>query len=323
MSTTLFYRDCLKLDKVDRLYHVTATEINPSTGKAYAYRPDGIWDDEYFARTYANNPANNYGRPGSTISFEDTVKRAIEMNKEANKPAVESLEASIPEQAKKFTNQRSQLEAEKQPLKERYDSLLSQIKGNQTTAENRQTVTTNNELGKRGLLPASGLAQQEMTNALNPITAQYTGLYKDTGLAQEADFRDIGNQITSSFDKETEANRSVRNAIAQLMSGAAGAGISQGMGQYQFEEGQAQQRRLADQQAASEAAQRAISNQIAQAQLANETRQVDYAVGKPYYKESGGGGGSSISSILGGAPSVPKPTYKPTANPVSRYSYLR
>ena len=37
-------------------------------------------------------------------------------------------------------------------LKARYDNLLNQIKGKETVATNRQTVATQNELGRRGIV---------------------------------------------------------------------------------------------------------------------------------------------------------------------------
>jgi hypothetical protein len=62
--------------------------------------------------------------------------------------------------------------AAKSALQQRYDALIQGINTNTGQQINRQTVTTNNEMGKRGILPSSGLAQQEMTNALNPINQQ-------------------------------------------------------------------------------------------------------------------------------------------------------
>lgn len=249
------------------------------------------------------------GSIGPQSSFEDTLKRTIELSQQANKPAVDSLQASIPEQSAKFAQQRTQLEAEKQPLKDRYQSLLAQIKGNQKVSEDRQFVTTNNELGKRGISGDSTLAQQEITNALNPITQQYTGLYTDTGLAQESDLRSLVNQIANSSTTETEANRLVQNAIAQLQAGGAQSGINLGSNLFQFNTAQNTQQELARQQAAfqsqqltAQQQQNAIDNAIKQQQLANQTKETNYAVNKPYYQPTTGGGSdiSALQAIFGG-----------------------
>lgn len=167
----------------------------------------------------------NKGGGGSVSSIQDAIK----MQQEAIRPAIESLTASLPEISNKYSEARTQVQNEIQPLQDRYNNLISSLKGNQTTAENRQTVTTSGELGKRGLLPSSTLYQQELTNALNPITEQYTGLIKDTGLQQESDLRALQNQITNLFTGETDATRAVRNAIAQMQSGAGQSGINTGL----------------------------------------------------------------------------------------------
>lgn len=179
-----------------------------------------------------------------------TVQKALDLQKQAVAPAVASLEAGIPEIANKYTQQRTQLQAEQQPLQQRYDSLIQSIKGNQQTAENRQTVTTSNELGRRGILGSSGLAQQEITNAVNPITQQYTGMIQQTGLEGNQALRELANQIANTYTGETESTRAIRNAIAQLQSGAAQTGVAQGYQQQaqQIAQQQAQQQ-LAAQQA--------------------------------------------------------------------------
>lgn len=270
-----------------------ANDINPTTGKAYAVRPDGVWDDNYFSKTYGGASSGGGG------SQEDTIKRAIEMQREANKPAVQSLEAGIPEIQQGYQQQRQQLEAEKSPLKDRYDNLLNSIKGNQTTAENRQTVTTRNELGRRGITGDSGLFEQTVTNAVNPITQQYTGMYKDTALQGDSAMRDLVNRISNTSTAETAETRAVRNAIAQLQSGAASAGITQGLGQFQY------QQQRDDQKASQEAQARAAEQENALKQLIYQTIQLpesQYATNKPYYKATTGGssgGGSNDPLGLG------------------------
>ncbi len=162
-----------------------------------------------YGKTGLSNPVDSSG------SNSDLIQNAIDMNNRAIDPAVSSYKESIPEIQSGFSSQRD-------TLSQKYDNLLSSIKGNQTTAENRQTVTTQNELGRRGILTDTGLGQQEMTNALNPITSEYTGLLTDTGLSKIGD-------INQSYTDETSALRSVYNAIAQLQAGAGQTGVAQGL----------------------------------------------------------------------------------------------
>lgn len=61
----LSFTNCLGLNKVDRLYHLSAGDINPKTGKAYAINPgSGNWDDNYFAQNFGG--ASQGGGGGSS-----------------------------------------------------------------------------------------------------------------------------------------------------------------------------------------------------------------------------------------------------------------
>lgn len=202
-----------------------AQDINPQTGKAYAVNPQtGVWDDNYFANNFGGVSKNTSSF--NTTSPLDTAKQVQSFYQEQNKPVIASYEAS------------------KTPLKQRYDDLIASIKGNQQIAENRQTVTTANEFGKRGLSNTSGIAQQEMTNALNPITQQYTGMIKDTTNQENIDM--------SAIDK----------VIAQLQAGNPESAVSAGMGLYNT----GQTLDLQKQQLAETQKQNAINNAIAQIQ---------------------------------------------------------
>lgn len=191
--------------------------------------------------TITNGRANitGFGTGGNNANLgqfaqASSIQQAIEQQRQAAKPAIESLQKNIPLVQESFGLQRQQLTAEKEPLKARYDNLLASIKGNQTTAENRQTLTTGNELARRGISNDSGLYQQELTNAVNPITRDYTGLATDTALQGDKAQRDLTNLIDSLNPQERQQLQAINDAIAQLQSGAASAGIVQGIGQYQF-----------------------------------------------------------------------------------------
>lgn len=172
-----------------------------SLKEVFKDNPQGYAD--YKSGQKAGKYSDYQGYLDSSGMGNSVVQNAIKMNQEAVKPAIQSYEASIPEIQASSQQQRTQLQAEQGPLEQRYKNLLESIKGNQTTSENRQTLTTANELAKRGISNDSGVFQQELTNAVNPVTQQYTSLYANTGLEGEKAMRDLSNQVQNTYTGET------------------------------------------------------------------------------------------------------------------------
>lgn len=141
-----------------------------------------------------NADPNTLKTAQATNQAVQSAKAINDFQVQANQPAIAAYEAS------------------KTPLQDRYKSILDQIKGNQTSSENRQTLATNTELGKRGLASTSGVGQQELVNAVNPITAAYTGKYGEVAAQRESDIAEI------------------QKAIAMLQSGNPAASIQAGIG---------------------------------------------------------------------------------------------
>lgn len=200
-------------------------------------------------------------------SYEEQVAQSIEMAKRANEPAINSLRSSIPEVQKKYEQLRGQLQAEEVPLKERYSQLIGEFKGNQQTAENRQVKTTNAELARRGISGGS-LYDQTLTDAVNPVTQQYTGLLRDTSMAGDKAIRELVNTIASSYTQESADERDILNAIAQLQSGAAMSGIQMGNQRYQTD----LDNQFRTQQAAQEEALRRAAQALAERQFTEVTK---------------------------------------------------
>lgn len=82
-------------------------------------------------------------------------------------------------------------------LQNRYQDLISSIKGSQKVAENQQTSVTGQELAKRGILPSSTAYQQEIANALSPVRAQYAQMAAETGLGAESERQNLLNTIAN------------------------------------------------------------------------------------------------------------------------------
>lgn len=209
-----------------------------STGMVFT--EGGTRSTGYNVNDWNKRQGNRYPTSGSSsgnsslngLDMQSIINNAIKMQQETIKPAVAQLESTIKPTTQSFDTRATQLSAERQPLKDRYKSLIDTIKGNQTTSENRQTVATRNELGKRGIPLTSGVAEQEVVNAVNPITSEYSGLIKETGLKGEADLRDLENQITNLGLSKVDALNVINNAIATMKSNAGSQGIQTGLGIY-------------------------------------------------------------------------------------------
>jgi hypothetical protein len=80
VKRNLSLKECLGLEKVDRTYHINATDINPSTGKAYAINPgSGVWDDNYFDQQYG---AQNRASAQNSAQYDNllqTIPKATDM----------------------------------------------------------------------------------------------------------------------------------------------------------------------------------------------------------------------------------------------------
>ena len=244
------------------------SNMNPADQNNAAIKAGYTGYSDYLNNKGSTQPSASGGSSiGSNASWEDTVQKAIAMQQQANQPAVSTLQSQIPGIQSNYAAQEANVTAQGQTLKDRYDALLKSLDTSKTKDVSAQTVITNNELGKRGLLPSSTLAQQEVQNAVTPITDKYTGLQTTAALDQttgQQSIQQLLNQLTSG---ETTDVNAVNNAIAQLQSGAASSGITTGSNLYSQN-----QSTLAAQAAQTYKEQQdKIANTLAQAQLTNQT----------------------------------------------------
>ena len=258
------------------------------------------------------------------------IDAAIKRMQEANRPAVQSLESSIPEVQNKYATTRQQLQAREPSLQERYKNLISDIRGRGEADVNAQTRITSSELGKRGLTSDSTLAQQELQNSVSPLRQKYTSLEKDAALSQEDELRSLRDAITNLTPMETADMRSIQNAIAQLQSGAASQGVTQGLNLYQMDlQRQMQERQFAEEQKARELQQQLAQASAAQKQymtLGEGQTVFDPTTGRVVlttpktYKESGGGGMTAQDLLRTLGQSKPTQTTQPAQK--SRYTIV-
>lgn len=200
-----------------------------SAAQVSAYRASGGQGDtpEGYRADLRDNNDPNYGTSPGGIQ---------QQYMDAAKPAISSLQSSIPEIQNTYSTTRNQLQNSKQNLSERYKSILTDLSSRQTADVNSQTRVTSGELGKRGITGSSTLAQQEIQNAVQPINSQYATLSTNTGLAQNEALQGIDNSIANLANQETSSLRDVYNTIGQLQSSAGQGGIQAALQQYSQQE---------------------------------------------------------------------------------------
>ncbi len=203
--------------------------------------------------------------PGQAPNTQDIVNNAKALNQfqiQQNQPII------------------SALGTQQAGLDQKYKDLVSSIKGNQQLDTNRQTLATNNELGRRGISSDSGLYQQDLTNALTPIDTQYSGLLANASAGSISDAQNLALQI------------------AQLQAGNPESSIS-GALNYGGLVNQANQLQSSN---ANNSAQLALQQQQLQSQLSQQA--IDNAYRQTAYndslKKTSGGGGNALDYLNGG-----------------------
>lgn len=201
-----------------RLYFVSGQDINPATGKAYAINPSsGNWDDNYFAQNFGGEYQRQHGgRQYGEDDYSFFNRQQQEQAKQIIEPAVKSLEAGIPELKQAYQTRQTELAAEKDPLIQRYEQLLNEIRGRETSQVNDVTKTTNREMGRRGITLDSTFAAEETQGRTAPIHGAAESDILSTTFDREAKLRDIDNSITNLTSEMVAAERDVRNSIAQI-----------------------------------------------------------------------------------------------------------
>lgn len=211
-----------------------------------------------YAKVYNQIKSMGGSTSKGSIGSSGAINSAIAAAQKAVQPAVDS--------ANKIASS----------ISDRYDQLINDIKGQQETALNKQTVTTQNELGRRGII-GGGLAEQELTSALQPIRSDYT------------------SQMTQAGNSTQDYLNNLAMQIAQLQSNAGLTGLTTGINQYNADRNYSlqQQNLAAQQQAAQQDA--AYKNLIYKTIQLPESQ---YTINKPYYKPDDSTSGLTAESFL-------------------------
>jgi len=193
------------------------------------------------------------GGASAPLDYAALLRQNLQAQQEAYAPAVASLQASIPEIQARYGQQTQQLQAQQPQLEQRYQNLLNQITANQQKEEQRVSTAGARELGRRGISSQSGFYDVFQNQQLSPVTQYYTGQTADVGLGREESLRQLQNQIANVPTQQTEQERAIRNAMAQLQAGGSSQAIQNALQIFQQQQTQAQQAaQFAQQQQLSE-----------------------------------------------------------------------
>ena len=162
---------------------------------------------------------------GAQPSLSELSQELTRQRIAAAGPAIESLQASLPEIGQRYEAAGARLGAEQQPLLDRYQNLIGELKGRETKETATQAQALAQTFGRRGLTTEGGLYQGALAERTGDISQFYGGQIKETTLAQEADVRDIRNQMAQLTEQRVESDRAIRNQIAQLQAGGANQAI--------------------------------------------------------------------------------------------------
>lgn len=119
---------------------------------------------------------SNFSGVGNPVQ---TAQQLVQFTQQANQPAIQQLQSSI------------------DPLEQRYNDLLTSIKGQGTVAQNYAQQSASMNLANRGLLPQSQEGQQAIGNALLPVTQATSGALAQTGLGEQQDINQINQAIAT------------------------------------------------------------------------------------------------------------------------------
>lgn len=214
------------------------------------------WDDN--VRVQAQNviDANRGGGGSGSPDYASIARQQLQLQQEANKPAIASLQASIPEIQSQTQANVARLQAQQAPLEQRYQSLLSEVTRQgqaQTLGEQKATA---NEFGRRGISPLSGIYENTMNERLAPISQWIANQSTGLGAQRESAIQQLQQLISQGQTSGINTVRDIQNQIAQLQAGGASSGLQNALSLYNSQASQAQN------QAAQLASNAKLSTQI-------------------------------------------------------------
>lgn len=170
-------------------------------------------------RGFAGGAQFGAGGAGGAFDPIAEAEKLRQFNVKANQPYISSLQSSIPETSARFATQRSQIEGQREPLKQRYQNIIAELKGGQSAELSRAGERTSREFGYRGIPASSTLFTDELIRGETPIRDRYGRQITGAGLEQEEGLQGLTNLQSNLVGEETESLRSTQNLIGQAQAG--------------------------------------------------------------------------------------------------------
>ena len=170
---------------------------------------------------------------GANTNYLDLAKQTLQLQKDANQPAIESIQKSIPTTEAAFAQKQSQLEGQRAPLKTRYDNLLAEVTRREGVDTQQTNIATAREYGKRGIPLSSGAYDEALIQKQRPISEYYGGQYSNIGLEGANAEQSLESLIANLPIEKQGSLDAINQAIGQLQSGGAASGIAQALQLYQ------------------------------------------------------------------------------------------
>lgn len=192
----------------------------------------------------ASSSSGGSGSSGSSGSggtnYVDIAKQIMELQKQANQPAVQTLQSSIPTTQQAFQQKGQQLTAQVDPLKQRYQGILDSLKQTQQVDVQSAQIASSREFGKRGVPLSSGAYDQYVNQQILPVNAAYGGKISETALTGEEALRSLQDQIANNPIEQQKSVDAINQAIASLQAGGNSEAIKSALSLYQQQQSDAQ-----------------------------------------------------------------------------------
>ena len=134
----------------------------------------------------------------SATSFDPVsqAQKLLEFQKQANQPAITSLQA------------------QKEPLKLQYENIIAQLKGTQETQVSTAQKVAGQEFGYRGIPLSSTAFGEYLAGKVNPLQQYFANQIQETGYQQQKGLTDI-DQLIAQLQSGDSAS-ALSNAIQIL-----------------------------------------------------------------------------------------------------------
>ena len=151
-------------------------------------------------------------------------------------PAISSLQSSIPTIKSLYGQQLSTLQGQVDPLKQRYDAIISGLNNAGSQEVNQATLNLAQEYGKRGISTQSGVFNQNLAQTVNPIQNTYASQIAGVQGQENSDINQLQGQIALNPIQQQQALDQLNQAIAAIQTGGGQDAITNAIQQSQFQQ---------------------------------------------------------------------------------------